>query len=121
MISQLDNGLWRSIFLANDSLKREDLARSFTMTWDNPTTVRYCALGIFQLKSKKKNLGRFVLVKSCYQKQEGSRYSFNTIYFFSFADNVHNALLDFLSYLEEEEKEWLNIHLFLRKHLAFQG
>ncbi|MDP3731210.1 MAG: hypothetical protein Q8R34_01810 [bacterium] len=121
MIPQLDNELWTRIFLADQSVKREDIANSFSMSWDELTKVEHCALGVFELKPEKRNRGRFVLVRSFYQKSYDKRISFETNYIFSFAQNDQDALLEFLPELSKEEKEWLNVHLYLKDHPAYQG
>lgn len=121
MIAQLDNELWTRIFLADQSLKREDIASSFCMSWDNPTKIEHCALGVFQLKPENRDRGCFVLVKSFYQKSYHRRSYFETKYFFSFAQNHKDALLEFLSDLSKREQEWLGAHLYLKGHPAYQG
>ena len=111
MIIQLDNELWQRIFLADPSLTREDVARDISMTWDNFNLVgRFCALGVFQLKPEKKDVGRFALVKSSYQKLYARRNRFKTHYFFSVAENHEEALLEFLPHLSQQEKKWLNAY-----------
>lgn len=125
MIIQLDNDLWARIFATNDLLTREDIASSFGMTWDNwprnSEDVRHYALGVFQLRPEKKDFGRFVLVKSFYQKRYHTISGFETKYLFSFAENHEDALLEFLPYLSKEEQEWLHTHLHLKDHPAYQG
>lgn len=121
MISQLDNELWTRIFFAGQSLRRDDIANSFCMSWDNPTKIKHCALGVFQLKPEKKDRGHFVLVKSFYEKSYAQRSAFETMYHFSFAQNYQDALLGFLPHLSQEEKEWLMVHLHLRHHPAYRG
>ena len=124
MILQLDNELWSRIFAANDALNREEVAISFSMSWDNwtiPHDGRHFALGVFQLKQEKKNTYRFVLVRSFYEKLYDRRRKFITTYDFSFAENHQDALLEFLPELSKEEKEWLSVHLYLKDHPAYQG
>lgn len=120
MISQLDKPLWEAIFkhirTNGHSFTREDMARFVVLVWDRIDFEKdkFGACGIFQLRLKRSVDFTFLMIKARYDKE--TRYDKNDVVYFnmeatcylSSQQNEDKVLVDFLLFLNSQEKKWLS-------------
>ncbi|OGN11906.1 MAG: hypothetical protein A3C71_00195 [Candidatus Yanofskybacteria bacterium RIFCSPHIGHO2_02_FULL_43_15c] len=122
--------LWREIFSqlrrwAWAHLSPDDIGKRLLAVWNcfDKTRNQFCALGIFNLTS-----GRFLLVRAWYDKPYDElnnkmlgRLSHIPYFRISKArNNQGDALLEFSKLLSKQEREWLNLHLYLIRRSAYR-
>src|SRR3989344_9655088 len=117
MIAQLNSLLWEDVF-KDISVDREEVIDRISMVWDRPDGDKFCSLGVFALKNRK-----YLLTVARYDEDDCSWNSMTVNWYFATerAKNREDALMEFLLRLTKNQKELLQVHLYLRHHPAYQG